>query len=40
MTASAALELALENYFTHYHSLEFFKVFGKGAQNMQKSGQM
>lgn len=37
MATSVALEQALENSFTHYHSLGFFKAFRKGAQNMPKS---
>lgn len=39
MATSVALEQALENCFTHYHSLGFFKAFRKGAQNMPKSGR-
>lgn len=39
MDTSVALEQALENYFTHYHSVGFFKAFRSGAQNKAKSGQ-
>lgn len=39
MATSVALEQALENYFTHYHSVGFFKAFRSGAQNKAKSGQ-
>lgn len=39
MATSVALEQALENYFTHYPSVGFFKAFRSGAQNKAKSGQ-
>lgn len=39
MATSVALEQALEDYFTHYHSVGFFKAFRSGAQNKAKSGQ-